>query len=477
MFKLQARRRNIMNTFDRLAIESPKDLIFGKCPTPLETKKGMVLGGGEVYPELNFTLPPMLINKDNYNKVKQHYKDIIAGALNRAVELYANGVVIEFETLPDITQDPQLAEELCRILLDEMDYRFEKDGLKSVLRMTPNDNREMVRPPIMRSGEYFDSMLETFKRSAAAGAELLSIESVGGKELHDYALTTCDIKQVIFSLCIMGVRDMKFLWKHIVDIAAEHNVYAAGDTACGFANTAMVLADRNMIPRVFAAVDRAVSTVRSLVAYEMGAVGPGKDCGYENIFLKAITGLPMATEGKTAACAHLSPIGNLPMAYCDLWSNESVQNVKLLGGMAPTVSMEQLIYDCRLMNLATEKGDATALELRNLLVESDAYFDPQAYIFTPENVIEIAQTIVDAPSHYLAGRSVALKTVEILRNGMTDKKVDIQPREQVYLDFMQSALEEMPDDENAFIDKVMTQVDQEKFTSADYQLPCGCGCH
>jgi methanol--5-hydroxybenzimidazolylcobamide Co-methyltransferase len=31
-------------------------------------------------------------------------------------------------------------------------------------------------------------MLELFNRSAAAGAEFLSIESVGGKELHDNAL-------------------------------------------------------------------------------------------------------------------------------------------------------------------------------------------------------------------------------------------------------------------------------------------------
>ena len=50
-------------------------------------------------------------------------------------------------------------------------------------------------------------MLETFEGSAAAGAELLSIESVGGKEVNDEALTMCDIGQVIFALCVMGVLD------------------------------------------------------------------------------------------------------------------------------------------------------------------------------------------------------------------------------------------------------------------------------
>lgn len=169
-------------------------------------------------------------------------------------------------------------------------------------------------------GGYWDAMLELFEQSAAAGAEFLSIESVGGKELHDDALVNGDLRAVLFSLCVMGVRDMMFIWDHIVAITAKHGVHAAGDTACGFGNTAMVLAERKMIPRVFAAVVRAVTAVRSLVAYECGAVGPGKDCGYENPVLKAITGCPMSMEGKTAACAHLSPMGNLAAATADLWS-------------------------------------------------------------------------------------------------------------------------------------------------------------
>ena len=47
--------------------------------------------------------------------------------------------------------------------------------------------------------------------SAAAGAELLSIESVGGKEVSDDALQLCDLPQVIFALCVLGVRDMRII--------------------------------------------------------------------------------------------------------------------------------------------------------------------------------------------------------------------------------------------------------------------------
>ena len=45
---------------------------------------------------------------------------------------------------------------------------------------------------------------------------------------------------------------------------------------------------------------------------------------------KAIAGVPISMEGRSATCAHLSPIGNIAAAAADLWSNESVQDTPLL---------------------------------------------------------------------------------------------------------------------------------------------------
>jgi len=56
---------------------------------------------------------------------------------------------------------------------------------------------------------------------------------------------------------VLACRDMAFLWDMIVDVAGRRHVIAAGDTACGFGNTAMVMADKGMLPGVFAAVVRA----------------------------------------------------------------------------------------------------------------------------------------------------------------------------------------------------------------------------
>jgi methanol--5-hydroxybenzimidazolylcobamide Co-methyltransferase len=428
----------------------------------------MVIGGGQVYPELNFTLPPMEVCRDTLPKVTQHYREIISGALFRAAELKAPGVVIEFETVPPMTAEPAIGQEIADILLAGMEFAHKEHGLKSVLRMTPNDNREFTRPPVMRSGEHWDRMLELFESSAKSGAELLSIESVGGKELHDDALLTCDLGQVIFSQCVLGARDMEFIWKTFSAIAARHGVHAAGDTACGFGNTAMVLAEQKMIPRVFAAVVRAVSAVRTLVGYEHGAVGPGKDCGYENPFLKAITGYPMAMEGKTAACAHLSPLGNIAAAYADTWSNESVQNVRLLAGMAPTCYMEQLIYDCRLMNRALAEGRDSALTLRRWLVDSDATLDPQAWVLTPESVIAISKAIVSQPTHFLAGVAAARAALERLRLGVAEKKLELPARELRSLDTMEAQLDEFPADEATFIEQQKLVADTSKYLPGEY---------
>jgi methanol--5-hydroxybenzimidazolylcobamide Co-methyltransferase len=456
--------------YQTLAISNPDDLYFGTAPRPVRTRQGMVIGGGVVYPELNFTLPPISVEQSTHGRICQQYREIITGALTRAVELEAPGVVIEFETLPPMTENPQWAIDITKILVDAMEDAHAKHGLLSVLRITPNDTREFIRPPVMRSGQKWDDMLATFEGCAAAGAELLSIESVGGKEVHDDALTMCDLPQVIFALCVMGVRDMRFLWTHVSQIAKRQRAISAGDTACGFGNTAMVLAEQKLIPRVFAAVVRAVTAVRSLVAYECGAVGPGKDCGYENPILKAITGYPMAMEGKTAACAHLSPLGNIAAATCDTWSNESVQNVRLLGGMAPTCYMEQLIYDCRLMNRALAHGRESALMLQGWMVESDEGLDPQAYVLAPDHAIAIARSIVVSRDYYTAGKTAALTAVGLIHQGFRSGRLKLSAREEPWLETMQQAVEELPDRESTFIDRMMGGVDTSKFIAKDYDL-------
>lgn len=457
-----------MTTFPHLAISDPDEFLFGSAPKPVTTRRGLKIGGGQVIPEINFTLPTMTVERSTMDAVEAHYREMVTGCLARAVDLEVPGVVVEFETLPPMTENPSWGMRVIRILLDAIEDAYARHGLLGALRVTPNDTREMERPPRMRSGALFEAMLELFERSAEAGADLLSIESVGGKEVHDDALMACDLPAAIFGLCVLGERDMRFLWEKVVAIANRHGSIAAGDTACGFGNTAMVLAEQSMIPRVFAAVDRAVSAVRSLAAYEVGAVGPGKDCGYENTILKAITGCPMAHEGRSSAGAHLSRVGNVAGATCDLWSNESIQNVKLLSTMAPIVGMEQLAYDCRLYNAAAADGPQAARTLQRWLVESDSSLDPQAYILRPDIAIRLGEAIVAAETALEAGIAAAETAVDSLREAHEAGRLKIATRELRWLDTMGDALADMPRDEEAFVAQSMAVADRSKFRPEDY---------
>lgn len=452
--------------FNKVSFKKVDDLVFGRALRPVALRSGMVIGGGTVYPEINFTLPSMLIDQSTMPEVRRQYREMTAGVLERARQLFVAGVVVEIELLPPLTFNPDWGEEVIREVKDVMEEYQGRHNLPSALRLTPVDIREGDVEHMWR-GAKWDTLLEVFRRAGKAGADLLAIESVGGKNLHDDAVMYGDIRKALFALGVVGARDMAHLWSAIAQTAADTNAIPSGDTACGFANTAMVLADRGYVPKVFAAVVRAMSGVRSLVAYEQGAQGPHKDCGYEGVYVKAITGTPISMEGKTSACAHLSPVGNIAAAMADLWSNESVENVKLLGGMAPTIYLEQLAYDCRLMNQAL--ADGQELVLRNLFVESDSRYDPQAYVLRPEAVLEVSQAIVQGKTHFEQTLNAGRRALALLKEAYQAGRLRLAAREQTYLDTLDAELETVSDEEELTHEMVNGNT-TEKFHPEKYNL-------
>lgn len=456
--------------YNKLIIDDPKDFIFGTAPNPVTTKRGLVIGGGNVYPELNFTLPSMFINDSTFPDIKEQYKGIVTEGLERALHLESKGLIFEFETLLEMTLKPEYGIELVKIMNDVCENFYQKHGLISEIRLTPNDIRDYERPPKMRTSKYLEPMMELFEKGALAGGDLLSIESTGGKEICDEAILNCDTKSVVFALSVLGTRDMRNLWQKIVAIAKKTNSIPGGDTACGFGNTAMVLADKNFIPKIFAAFVRIATVARTIVAYEEGAIGPDKDCAYEGPFIKVITGIPISMEGKTAACAHLSPVGNVPAAGADLWSNESVQNIKLLGGFAPTVYYEQLEYDTRLFNESKRRGHETALLLRDMLVESDIHFDPQALILSPENVIAISKEIIKGKNYIEASILGCNKGLDIIEEAINNKFLKSSDRENKWINIIREELNTIPTEETKFIDEMLPVIDTSKCILSEYGI-------
>jgi methanol--5-hydroxybenzimidazolylcobamide Co-methyltransferase len=438
--------------YSTLAIPSQDQLLYGVSPHPLTCGLGLTIGAGQVFPEINFTLPAMNIEPETWPDVVAHYDEMAAQILRRAVSLSVPGILLEFELLPPMTECPEWGAEITTVLKRHLIACHEKHHLPCALRVTPTDIRDQQKPPLMRTGEPWQRLKRSLELCAAAGADILSIESIGGKEVNDQALMYGDFQGIVFALGVLAPRDVSWLWTEIRDICAEHpGVVPGGDSACGFANTAMQLAHQKMLPEVLAAVVRAMSAVRSLAAFEQGAIGPSKDCAYEGPVIKAITGYPISMEGKSASCAHFSPLGNIAAAMCDLWSNESVQNVRLLSGNAPEAYTELLAYDCRLMNTAAA-NQGGALQMRNWMTESDEWLSPQAAVLSPDATIRIA---ADTPYHRVIAAGNA--AVRVLKDGIERQKLHITRKEHQWLTRIDDALRAFPADEGALLLELESQ--------------------
>lgn len=440
------------NPYKNLTIHDPKKLLFGNAPFLVTCGNDLVIGGGKVFPEINFTLPPIPVDEQNWPEVINQYKNITDSICKRAKSLSLPGMLVEFEQLPPMTINAQWGAEITKLLKSGINQLHEETGMPTALRVTVVDLRDTDHPPLLRTGKSWEQTKEAFICAAQAGADILSIESVGGKEVHDQALMYGDLSGIIVSLGSLAWRDMNWLWDEISEIAYQYNIVPGGDTACGFSNTAMQLAGQGMLPSVLAAIDRAASVPRSLAAYEHGALGPSKDCAYEGPIIKAITGMPISMEGKSSCCAHFSPLGNIAGAAADLWSNESVQNIRLLSGPAPEAFLELLAYDCRLFNAAIENGNP--LELRNLMIESDIHLDPQALMLEPETVIRIAQAIVSAEGGFARTKAAVETALDCIVQFNRSGGITLNDREKTWLERMQNEIELLPVNEEEALDTI-----------------------
>ncbi|MCF6270836.1 MAG: hypothetical protein L3J41_14060 [Melioribacteraceae bacterium] len=439
-----------MKIFDKLTIDKHEELLMGISPHPVKCGNLLTIGDGKVYPEINFTLPTMLITQETMGEVRRHYSEMMTNILARAKALNVPGFVVEFEQLPPMTDTPEWGAEITELIKNELNKFHIETGIPNALRVTVLDLRDADHPPLLRTGLPTEKTLKGFELCAQAGADILSIESVGGKEVHDQALMYGDLYGIVASLGILAHRDMSWLWKQITEIANRYGIISGGDSACGFANTAMQLAGQGMLPSVLAAIDRAASAPRSLAAFEQGAVGPSKDCAYEGPIIKAITGYPISMEGKSACCAHFSPLGNIAAASADLWSNESVQNVRLLSGNAPEAFMELLSYDCRLYNTALDSGNG--LMMRDMLVKSDVPHSVEALMLDPEVVIDISKSIVTNTGGYAQTKAAVAIAFSAIQKALDNNVLSISDTEKEWMTKMETAISSFGETESEAVE-------------------------
>jgi methanol--5-hydroxybenzimidazolylcobamide Co-methyltransferase len=451
----------------KMAYSSGEEMMFGTAKKPVTTKRGIVIGGGYVHPEL--VAHPRPGSEKTKKTLLREYERANGDALERMVIVGHPTIQIENEHIFQMTHNPEWGGEIAAQTAKQMDDYLEDYGLKAAYRSTIADLRkpDMVN---MRDSDYTREVLASFNECAKY-ADIISIESMGGKEIFDHAIIRNDIAGIIFGIGVLGAIDMEWMWNQIVAIAKKHKCIAGGDTNCSEANTAMFMAGgmtSKDVPHVIAALSRAIAASRTMVAYECGATGPTKDCAYEDPIIKAMTGVPIATEGKTSACAHSDLAGNLIAAVCDLWSNEAVEYHDMFGATTTSVFAEILGYDCAQFNTAIELGYQQ--QMKEILVNSDMYRDSHSLIVAPNNAWEVGNAIVSNrdTSNYASARAGAIKAGEII---LGDAKMKLTAFEKKALQTAMKEMEALPVAEGDFIDMCLKKYKNvHGFNPASYGL-------
>ena len=455
-----------MELSSKMAYKSADEMMFGTAKNPVKSKRGLNFGGGYVIPEI---VPhPRPGSEKTMKTLLREYERANGDALERCVIVGHPCLVVENEHIFQMTHNPKWGGEIAAQTAHQMDDYLEKYGLKAAYRATPADLRkpDMVN---MRDSDYTREVLESFKECAKY-ADIISIESMGGKEIFDYAIIRNDVAGLLFGQAVLGGLDMEWMWDQIVQIAKKHGCIAGGDTNCAEANTAMFMAGGYIskdVPHTLAALSRAICVSRSLVAYECGATGPTKDCAYEDPIIKSIRGVPIATEGKTSACAHSDLCGNTIAAVCDVWSNEAVEYHDMFGATTTAVFAEILGYDVAAMNASIDLGYQK--EFQACLVNSDRYRGPHPFMLCPDNAWEIGKAVVDNnDSLYSRGRAAAVRCGELM---LGDPLLKLTKFEKDSLEGFMKDLDALPDKEGDFIDMCLKKYGKVKgFNKAAYGL-------
>ncbi len=450
----------MVKKYTSMAYANADELIFGQCKFPVKAGLGLEIGAGYTSPEVNYAPRPQA-GKSKEKLVKE-YERITTDIMARMVQIGAPSVVLETEHVEQMSNNPDWGGAVAHAQKTIMEEYHDEYGIKCALRHTIGDIRE-DRDYLQLRGDKYSVFMEAFEEVAKNGADLLSVESMGGKEVFDYSILRNDTAGILFGIGVLGSMDMEMVWKDISDIAKKTGTVSAGDTDCAQANTAMFIAggllDKNLA-HTTAIVARAISAARSLCAYEAGATGPGKDCGYENSIIKAISGVPITQEGKTSTCAHSDLMGNLVMQCCDLWSNESVEYHGEFGGTTVQCWSETLAYDCSMMNVALKTGKAK--DLRDILVLSDKYRDPQGYVLAYDNAYRVGQAIAkDGNNNYLRSKNAAIECCNLIEEGVGSGKLKLTRFETNALAKVKADLEALTDDADKFMSDNLTKFKQE----------------
>ncbi|WII09481.1 methanol--corrinoid methyltransferase [Methanomassiliicoccales archaeon LGM-DZ1] len=442
--------------YTSMAYKNADDMVMGTAVHPSPQGYGLKFGAGMVIPEINHAPRPGR-EKDPETLRKEYCDYITTDELNRAVTAGMPALFIETEWVSQMS-DPKLSIPVVEGQNELCEKYHEEYGILTGTRQTIPDKREHdhgLRTGMDTVHAYPEDFWSCCDIACENGASNLSVESVGGKECADYAVTQGDVVAFLYGVGYLACYDMEYVWNGMVDVAKRNRVVPGGDTDCSGANVAMFMSGGMLdqdVQKTFSAVTRAISASRSLVARECGALGPDKDCGYEGVICKAIDGKPITCEGKNCQCAHCDLQGNLIAACCDAWSNESVEYHPEFGGSSVQCWLGSLGYECALMNTAIQTKQAKTL--RDLYTITDLTRSPEAFILAYNNAFEIGKAIAaEGNDYYLRSRAAALKAIELIEGGYNSKLLPLTKKQYEVLEKCKTDINALPTETDKFAEQ------------------------
>src|SRR5512145_3481486 len=208
----------MVKKYTSMAYASADELIFGKSKFPVKAGLGLEIGAGYTSPEVNYAPRPEA-GKSKEKLVKE-YERITTDAMARMVQIGAPSIVLETEHVEQMSNNPEWGAAVAHAQKTIMEEYHDEYGIKCALRHTIGDIRE-DRDFLQLRGDKYSVFLEAFEQCAKSGADLLAVESMGGKEVFDYAVLRNDIAGILYAIGCLGSIDMEMIWSDISAIAKK----------------------------------------------------------------------------------------------------------------------------------------------------------------------------------------------------------------------------------------------------------------
>jgi methanol--5-hydroxybenzimidazolylcobamide Co-methyltransferase len=104
------------------------------------------------------------------------------------------------------------------------------------------------------------------------------------------------------------------------------------------------------------------------------------------------------------------------------------------------------------------------------MVQSDIFYDPQAFVLAPENVIKISREIVKGENYIDATKRGCLKALDLISESQKSGNLMDDPKELEWMKILEDDIASIPIIESDFVEMILPSLATDKFILSEYGL-------